>query len=116
MEPTPTTDTITIPKDEWLSTRTTTIEGVSKSLPPPKAPRVPGYASTLVREDVFQRLKELQKAQASSEIGMKEIVTGLLLAAIDNPQVLAAGKTHAITLAIEEHDKKRQALLQLQNT
>ena len=115
MKSTPPSDTVTIPKEEWLSTRATTIEGVTKTLPAPKAPKVPGYASTLVREDVFQRLKELQKAQASSQIGMKEIVTGLLLAALDNPQALAAGKTHAITLALEEHDKKREALIQLQN-
>ena len=115
MNPTKPTDTVTIPKEEWLTTRTTTIEGVTKTLPAPKAPKVAGYTSTLVRDDVFLRLKELQKAQPSAAIGMKEMVSGLLLAALDNSTTLTAGKSLAITIALEAHDKQREALIQLQN-
>ena len=51
--------------------------------------RIVGYQSTLVRTDVFEKIRTLQKQQ-EPRIGAKELVTALLRAALDCPATTKA--------------------------
>lgn len=90
---------MTITRSQWTGKRTTELFGLVKE---PKATpkKTPGYASTLVRQDVFDRLKELQKTAATNRVGMKEITTGLLVAALADPAITQAGMAAAKAVAI----------------
>lgn len=101
---------MTITRSEWTGKRTTELFGVSKE---PKATpkKTPGYASTLVREDVFTALKELQKT-AAGRVGMKEITTGLLAAALADEAITQAGMDQAKAVAIAALEKEIATLQQ----
>lgn len=100
----------TITRSEWIATRTTELFGLKKE--PKAAPRkTPGYASTLVREDVFTALKELQKT-APARVGMKEITTGLLAAALADEAITQAGMDQAKAVAIAALEQEIATLQQ----
>ena len=50
----------------------------------PTAERIDGYRVTLVRSDVFEKIRTLQKQQ-KPRIGAKELVTALLQAVLESP-------------------------------
>lgn len=101
---------MTITRSEWTGKRTTELFGLVKE---PKATpkKTPGYASTLVREDVFARLKELQKT-AANRVGMKEITTGLLAAALADEAITQAGMDEAKAVVIAALEKEIATLQQ----
>lgn len=102
---------MTITRAEWTGKRTTELFGLVKE---PKATpkKTPGYASTLVRLDVFDRLKELQKSAATNRVGMKEITTGLLAAALANEAITQAGMVQARAVAIAALEQEIATLQQ----
>ena len=60
-----------------------------------------GYNSTLVRSDVFDRVKDLQKQQ-QPRFGAKELVTALLDVALKNPETVAEALRQARRAMAEE--------------
>lgn len=104
------TETATVSKDDWLEKPSTELFGLSKRKPAPTKP-IEGYTPTLVRSDVFERIKELQKQQ-QPRFGAKELVTALLDVALKQPETLAEALRHARRAMAEELRKQAEQLEQ----
>ena len=70
-----------------------------------------GYNPTLVRSDVFDRVKDLQKQQ-QPRFGAKELVTALLDVALRNPESVAEALRQARCAMAEELRKQANQLEQ----
>jgi hypothetical protein len=106
-----TEETATINKDDWLEKPTTELFGLSKRKPNFTKP-IEGYTPTLVRSDVFERIKELQKQQQPRRIGAKEIVTFLLKHALNQPETVSNALREARFAAADELQKEIEQLKQ----
>jgi len=106
-----TDETATINKDDWLEKPTTELFGLSKRKPNLTKP-IEGYTPTLVRSDVFERIKELQKQQQPRRIGAKEIVTFLLKHALNQPETVSNALREARFAAADELQKEIEQLKQ----
>ena len=73
---------------------------------------IEGYTPTLVRSDVFERIKELQKQQQPRRIGAKEIVTFLLKHALNQPETVSNALREARFAAADELQKEIEQLKQ----
>jgi len=104
-----TQETASVSKDDWTTKPTTELFGIAKRKPANNKP-IEGYTPTLVRSDVFERIKELQKQQ-NPRFGAKELVTAILDVALQQPETISTALRQA-RLAMAEELRKQAAQLE----
>jgi len=99
-----TQETASVSKDDWITKPTTELFGIAKRKPANNK-LIEGYTSTLVRSDVFELIKELQKQQ-TPRLGAKELVTAILGVALKQPETLSTALRQARQAMAEELHKQ----------
>lgn len=81
------TTAVLVTEREWKSTHKTQLFGLAKE-PFRGRKKIPGYAPILLRDDAFAIVKQMASQSTTRMVGAKEILTAIVLLAIEENQAL----------------------------